>query len=145
MATILHDIGKVVFIRNTPDLYKEICNRQKETKEPLFKLEKDFLDTTHAEIGGYLMGLWGLPENIVKAITYHHTPLSFPHAIFNTITAVYISNIILHQATPTAANFENIEINRVYAEKLKILPNIKEWTTLCETMIKQQDGKDEFN
>ena len=33
------------------------------------------LGTTHAEVGAYLIGLWGLSDVIVESIAYHHTPL----------------------------------------------------------------------
>ena len=29
---------------------------------------------THAEIGAYLLGLWGLPHPIVDAVAHHHAP-----------------------------------------------------------------------
>ena len=32
------------------------------------------LGVTHAEIGAYLLGIWGLPYSIVEAVAHHHTP-----------------------------------------------------------------------
>ena len=29
---------------------------------------------THAEVGAYLLGLWGLPFQIVEAVANHHAP-----------------------------------------------------------------------
>lgn len=27
---------------------------------------------THAEVGGYLLGLWGIPQDLTDAVTHHH-------------------------------------------------------------------------
>ena len=29
---------------------------------------------THAEVGAYLLGLWGLPATSVEAVAFHHEP-----------------------------------------------------------------------
>lgn len=34
--------------------------------------EDQVLGTTHAIIGGYLVGIWGLPIDVVDAISFHH-------------------------------------------------------------------------
>ena len=31
---------------------------------------------THAEVGAFLLGLWGLPFRIVEAVANHHAPLT---------------------------------------------------------------------
>jgi hypothetical protein len=36
--------------------------------------EQQVLGVTHAELGAYLLGLWGLPYAIVEATAYHHLP-----------------------------------------------------------------------
>jgi hypothetical protein len=32
------------------------------------------MKTSHAELGAYLLGLWGIPDNIVEAVAFHHRP-----------------------------------------------------------------------
>ncbi|HLO98656.1 MAG TPA: HDOD domain-containing protein, partial [Fimbriimonas sp.] len=36
--------------------------------------ERELYGTTHAEIGAFLLGLWGLPLSIVTNVADHHTP-----------------------------------------------------------------------
>ncbi|MGZ8919735.1 MAG: HDOD domain-containing protein, partial [Limisphaerales bacterium] len=40
---------------------------------PLFKKELEVYEATHADIGAYLLGLWGLPDAIVHAVERHHS------------------------------------------------------------------------
>jgi len=40
----------------------------------LHVVEREHLGTTHADIGAYLLGLWGLPYDVIEAVARHHTP-----------------------------------------------------------------------
>ena len=71
-AGLLHDVGQVVLSISLPDLYSAIMNRVQEPGCSLLQAERDELGTTHAEVGGYLLRLWRLPESIVDAVTYLH-------------------------------------------------------------------------
>jgi HD-like signal output (HDOD) protein len=71
-AGLLHDIGRVVLSISLPELYRCIINRAQESDCSLLEAERDELGTTHAEVGGYLLRLWRLPESIVDAVTYLH-------------------------------------------------------------------------
>ena len=52
---------------------------------------------THAEIGAYLLGLWGLPYILVEAIALHHGPSRVPHENFDAALAVYAANLLAHE------------------------------------------------
>jgi HD-like signal output (HDOD) protein len=54
------------------------------------------LGTTHAEVGAYLLGLWGLPDAIVEALAFHHCPSACPDQRFSPLTAVHIANALVH-------------------------------------------------
>jgi hypothetical protein len=32
------------------------------------------MGTSHSELGAYLLGLWGLPGNVVETVAFHHNP-----------------------------------------------------------------------
>ena len=51
---------------------------------------------TYAQIGGYLMGIWGLSESSVEAIAFHHCPAKSRDQAFSTLTAVHPANHIVH-------------------------------------------------
>ena len=70
-AALLHDIGKVLLNRA---LQTAITTTKVETKFPtLVKLENFMLQTDHAKVGMALLRKWGLPDNIVIPVGYHHT------------------------------------------------------------------------
>lgn len=72
-AGILHDVGKIVLAANLPEEYERILESTEESRCALFETEREVLGTTHAEVGAYLLGIWGLPDLVVEAVAYHHS------------------------------------------------------------------------
>jgi len=91
---MLHDIGKLILAVNMSDKYKKAIEISKREAIELFRAEARVFKTSHAEIGGYLMGLWGLPGPVVEAIVYHHHPECYPCNEFDALAAVYAANIL---------------------------------------------------
>jgi len=70
MAAMLHDIGQLVLMHRMPDEYAAVLEEAQERS--LVQVERERIGATHAEVGAYLLGLWGLPEPIVWAVARHH-------------------------------------------------------------------------
>ena len=69
---ILHDVGKVFLAANSADTYAGIISHAKKQGKPRWEAEKEVLGYTHAELGGCVLGLWGLDLSIVEAVSRHH-------------------------------------------------------------------------
>ena len=52
---------------------------------------------THGEIGAYLMGLWGLPDGVIEAIAFHHSPDRCPMHEMTPLVAVHAANALCHR------------------------------------------------
>ena len=78
MAGMLHDIGKLIQAASMPEEFSRIWGEARATGRTLHEVELETLGVSHAEIGGYLLGLWGLPYPIVEAVTNHHDPGRVP-------------------------------------------------------------------
>ncbi len=97
MAGLLHDAGKLVLAANFPREYSDITALMEKEGLTANEAEGRVLNgTTHAEIGAYLMGLWGLPRSIVEAIAFHHRPHPDIVRSFNAVVAVYAANLLEH-------------------------------------------------
>jgi putative nucleotidyltransferase with HDIG domain len=73
-AGIMHDIGKLILAEKMPEQYEAIIAESKATRTELFKVERKHLNATHAEVGAYLLALWGLPVPLIEAVACHHMP-----------------------------------------------------------------------
>jgi HD-like signal output (HDOD) protein len=73
IAGMLHDIGKLILLK-VPSQYKEVMDFIERTGCDPVEAEYIVMKTSHAELGAYLLGLWGIPENIVEPIAFHHNP-----------------------------------------------------------------------
>ena len=70
---MLHDIGKLIFLK-VPEKYNEVMELIETTGCSPAKAEYTVMKTSHSEFGAYLLGLWGLPGNVVETVAFHHNP-----------------------------------------------------------------------
>jgi HD-like signal output (HDOD) protein len=75
-AGLVHDIGKLVIAALLPTRHAEIQREQAESRSSTALAERAVLGTTHAELGAYLLGLWGLPMAIIEAVAAHNNPIA---------------------------------------------------------------------
>ena len=78
LGGMLHDVGKVVFATRATAPGAAAASIEEITGQ---------MEAHHAEVGAYLLGLWGFPNSIIEAVAFHHLPslagdgLSLPRLI----------------------------------------------------------------
>lgn len=98
-AALLHDIGKLVLAVCIPEKFMKVQQACKASGRSTHEIEGELLGLTHAEVGAYLLGLWGLPYPIVEAVAYHHNPAAALERSFEIPTAVHLANAFVEEAT----------------------------------------------
>jgi putative nucleotidyltransferase with HDIG domain len=73
VAGMLHDIGRLALATVAGERYATVERRRRDG-EDLSTVEIDVLGAGHAEVGAYLLQLWGLPYPLVDAVARHHDP-----------------------------------------------------------------------
>ena len=73
-AGLLHDVGALLLETALPDLMDELHLAGMAQARPQHELEKEAWGVTHADVGAFLLGLWGLPDSIVQSVALHHSP-----------------------------------------------------------------------
>ena len=74
IAGLLHDIGSLAMYMQIPDSAAIILRRARTEIAPLHGIERETLGFDHGEVGAELMHAWHLPDSLVEAIRFHHTP-----------------------------------------------------------------------
>ncbi len=94
--SLLHDLGKLVLLANQGDQYADIMGRSIENNRPCWRLEQALFGCDHAAIGAFLFAMWGLPENIIRAVAWHHEPEDFADHGFCSVTLLHFANCAAH-------------------------------------------------
>lgn len=105
-AGLLHDVGLLVLASAMPDRFTEVCARVEATGQPMAEVEAGLIGATHADIGAYLLSLWGLPYPIVEAVAYHHSAPDQPHPELDSLHATYVAEAILEQRGDASHSWE---------------------------------------
>lgn len=106
LAGLLHDIGKIVLMANVSDEYVEVTTFARTCNIPIHAAEQRKFGATHAQIGAYLLALWGIQEDVVKIVQHHHSMESFPSdGEFTVLAAVHAAHAAhTDKKTPYALN-----------------------------------------
>lgn len=132
-AGLLHDIGKLVLASKAQSDYDKILKEISRTGKSAYEVEYDIIGASHAEVGAYLLGLWGLSDSIVEAIAYHHDPMKSPGSKINCLTAVHVSNVFAmnsHKLEPTDEDLID-GVCMEYLEKLGLVDRLPVWLKTC--------------
>jgi putative nucleotidyltransferase with HDIG domain len=160
IAGILHDIGKLILLK-APMQYEKVEDFIEKSGCSRVEAEYAVMKTSHAELGAYLLGLWGIPDNVVEAVAFHHNPSKLLEDIFVTqgkssnkgieletvkkqltgfaiVTAVHVANALMMQevSSSSATTFPYIDIR--YLGKLNVTDKLPKWAERCNK-IRQED------
>lgn len=69
-AALLHEVGRLVLALGFPTDYGALGPL------PTPEAERAAFGVDHAQVGSYLLGIWGLGLDIVEAVAQHHAPKS---------------------------------------------------------------------
>lgn len=131
VTAILHDIGELIFAYAFPERYRTIIEVSKSFEQTLARLEMQVLGSTHAEAGAYLLGLWGLPDDIVSAIANHHTPAKASGTAAAILATLHAADYICCKLIPEFRLGGDEHIEMSFLKKLKIHHKLNEWEDLC--------------
>ncbi len=74
VAGLLCNIGRLILDQNFPKEFAEIVKLSREKNIRMLDAERQVLNVTHADIGGWAAATWGLDDTLVRCIKDHHGP-----------------------------------------------------------------------
>ena len=99
-AAMLHDIGLLVLATQHPEKFSEAVRLTLIRGIPLHLAEQQVIGATHAEVGAYLLGLWGLPGTVVEAVLEHHDIDRQSTGLADVANLVRIADVLACRAEP---------------------------------------------
>lgn len=94
LGGLLHDIGKLVLMLNISDEYADTLSMAERYRVPVVEAEQRRFGANHAQIGAYLLGLWGLPLPVVQLVEHHHSLRSYPDEHLVPLLAVHAAQCL---------------------------------------------------
>lgn len=132
LAGLLHDVGKLILAANLPEEYHNTLKLAREKKFELWDAELETLGTTHAEVGGYLLGLWGIPYPVVEAVTFHHIPVHCPSREFTPLLAVHVANTLQVKRYAAENTKRNFGLDMNLLTTLGLADRVEEWKLITQ-------------
>jgi len=131
-AGLLHDVGRIVLASNLPKEYAAIIEAARKDSLPLHEEETAKLRVNHAEIGAYLLGLWGLPAEIVEATGGHHAPGQTVYATeFSLLAAVHAANVFAHESGGQTDGLSLPQLDEAYFKMINLADQLPAWRECC--------------
>jgi HD-like signal output (HDOD) protein/CheY-like chemotaxis protein len=141
LSALLFDIGKLVLATQYSEHYYPVYLKNKDDGGNLLLAEKQAFGCDHADVGGYLLGIWGLPFVVVESVTNHHFELEkqLLSSQIDCSLLANIANLLAHQAIGNLSCYDQqlshlIKLNHPMLSAAKI----QKWQQLTQEMLRDK-------
>jgi HD-like signal output (HDOD) protein len=136
LAGMLHDVGHLVLGGELADELTSAWRFGAKHGIPPHEAERRLLGASHAAIGAYLLGIWGLPDPVVEAIAFHHTPSECKHDTLSIVTAVHVATALESSLDRPLPESER-DLDRLHLERLGLLERLPAWQESCLDLVQR--------
>lgn len=128
-AGLLCDVGRLVLASACSKDYRAALAAKQENSCSTDEAEMAAFGCTHAQVGAYLLGLWGLPDSIVEAVAWHHEPVHGKALGFCPLVAVHAAERLRSRQNGTASAAQGPDSQ--YLAGLGLADRLPAWTEVC--------------
>jgi HD-like signal output (HDOD) protein/ActR/RegA family two-component response regulator len=122
LAGLLHDIGYWILATQCPAELAQAVDLAVDQAMHLHAAEAEVIGASHAEIGAYLLGLWGLPYTVIEAVACHHAPEAVPQQEFDVLASLVAAQALVPGKDADAfgrALIEDASVGAAYFQALR--------------------------
>jgi signal transduction histidine kinase/HD-like signal output (HDOD) protein len=130
VASFVQDVGLLLIASHNPELFSRVWRTR---SLPSRGAESANLGASHESIGACLIALWGLPEAIVEAVAFHHTPSKAGVHGIGALAVLHVAQAFAH-AMPRSADPHALRAAGVDLEFLRTigaLDRVPAWLAAC--------------
>jgi HD-like signal output (HDOD) protein len=127
----------LVFAANQPEKYKDLVTHTVYENTARLEAERKEFGAIHAAVGAYLVGLWGLPDAVVEAVAYHHTPLDRPSRAFDVVSAVHVAEALTQALLGHRPDDLHSVMNHDYLRDLGVEDRLPAWAKLFKKLLSE--------
>lgn len=136
LAGMLHDVGKLLLL-DQPNYLRRVA-RMQSSEENISFAEAEYKEfgASHAELGGYLLGLWGLADLVVEAVACHHRPSQISGELSPVLLSTHLANFLLIKQSG-----EEICFDEKILEKPEIKKMLPIWKSQAKRIYEEHQNK----
>lgn len=130
LGGMLHDVGKVVYATRgavPPDWPPATV------EEALAQMAAH-----HADVGAYLLGLWGFPNSIVEAVAFHERPGQTSGEGLCLPRLIHIADRLVHRRGAAAPGSVARQVEPGLLENLGLVDHWPEWLAKLDSLDSEQ-------
>ncbi|MFP4038000.1 MAG: HDOD domain-containing protein, partial [Desulfobacteraceae bacterium] len=137
VSGMLHDIGKLILASQCPDEYQEILQVVESSQDPrLWNVEEKHLGTGHAEVGAYLLGLWGFPDSVIEAVAFHHNPSAYTDSVLGPVAVVHAADMLFRISGEISSEDHLPEgLDIPFLKRIGLDGRLSAWMEACAAVI----------
>ena len=130
LAAMLHDIGKLLMAAHLPSELEKALQVSADSAQPYHVAEESLLGVSHAEIGAYLLGLWGMPYAVVEAVANHHHPARVEGPLgFGVLAAVHVADVLAREQRNEMAY--TLALDDAFVQSLGVADRLPGWKAIA--------------
>jgi HD-like signal output (HDOD) protein len=137
---LLLDVGQVVLALALGDRYGRILREARLCGSPLHAVERAHLGVTHAEVGTYLLGIWGLPLETLEVVCHHHEPSRLQEGPMDLLSAVHVADALAACACAPLDGSE-ARVDETFLERVGALDHLDEWRAKAESLCAWKESR----
>lgn len=131
VAGMLHEVGVLALAGRTAD-QREPLNPGKSCRKAV-----DFANLANPARGrgldpsGYLVAIWGLPDPVIQAVSYHRAPDRCPGDALAPLIAVHVANALLEPCRKPRKETTNY-LKKNFLRQAGCADRLELWRNICE-------------
>jgi HD-like signal output (HDOD) protein len=134
-AGLLHECGLLVLANHLPEQYRAPAGVDHHSAAyEIPGSVHTHARVSHADVGGYLLSLWGLPDALIEAVVFHHRPGDCPATGFTALTAVHVAEAFERCGATIDAGRIGGQLDLPYLARLGLTPRIPAWVDVANDL-----------
>jgi HD-like signal output (HDOD) protein/ActR/RegA family two-component response regulator len=101
-AGMLHGVGLLVLAQSDPYELGELIAAANERSTSLHAVEYEWRGSSHAELGAYVLGMWGLPDPIVEGVAHQYRAERIVAPALDIPLVVHVASLLAAEVVPEA-------------------------------------------
>lgn len=127
-CALLRDVGELVLAAYEPERFRYVQESARKSGTESTAVEAQIYGFDHAQLGAYLLSVWGLPTAIVEGVALHHHAVAVSHH-FDQVGASHVAGL-LYTWTRSSAGADHAALLDVCA-RLGVADRCRDWRSMA--------------